>query len=432
MATRKFADEISYGSISVPAIMLPDVPEDDNIGDWGAPSVNERCADLVSQESTVLADGGIDTSTSELLFDAGTRLADIGHDTLKADDAAYKALPMTDVALAALKATITAEARKDTKVNLVDFRVDADGKLARKEHATGGKGVAIEHTPWRQLQALAEGPNVNAGLSTRKHADRRVRARTIEGKRSVFAIVSANASKGYTVCDAGTVADLVSSGLKDAGMLSGSRTEVTYDQPTTRYKMRTILQAPIDIPAFRGVGRVHQLFLDVWGADDGMASIEGLTGAMRIRCMNATKSLAEGASFSKVHKGDLNEIRRLVSGLTRQFGTVAKSLSDVWMRASAEYYLDSESGARLSPQEAITRLVVNGLVPTGERTEEQAIDRYVAAWRAEDSPSSAAGIIMAVQRAAHESDWGSKWATDSIESTAAEMLYQPVYTLASA
>jgi hypothetical protein len=230
------------------------------------------------------------------------------------------------------------------------------------------------------------------------------------------------------VFDGHQVVDCVAQGLRDVGM-SQAKAELTYDATTTRYNLRTILQADIEIPSFRGVGRIHQIFLDISGGDDGNASVKGQLGAIRIRCMNASKSTAKGMEFRRVHKGNLNDIRGHVKAITRQFGALAESLKAVWLNASANYYLDSDGG-RLSPQEAITRLVRNDLLPCGERTQEQAIERYMAAWRAEDSPQSADGIIMAVQRAAHESDWGSKWAQDEIEDSAASMLYQPVYTLA--
>lgn len=403
---------------------LPPV-EDANVGVFGAHDVNERCKAVVLSEDAVLKDAGI--GKSELLYAEGNKLADVGHAQLERDAAEYAALPSLSAQVAHFKALIQAEDRKDTICDLRGVRVDSGGQLATLN--VPKPPIAIEDMAWRQLQSIAKGPNVNLGLSRAKSdLTQRVRARTIRGERSTFAIVSSDRKQGYTVFDGHQVVDCVAEGLRDAGMV-GSKAELTYEQATTRYNLRTILQAPIDIPSFRGVGRVHQIFLDVSGGDDGNASVKGQLGAIRVRCMNASKSQAKGMEFRRIHKGNLSDIRGHVKALTRQFSRLAESLQAVWTKASANYYLDP-SGGRLSPPEAIARMVRNGLLPMGERTEVQAIDRYVSAWRAEESPASADGIVMAVQRAAHESDWGTKWATDEIEDVASTMLYQPVYVLA--
>jgi hypothetical protein len=406
---------------------------DEDVGDWGKAEVNAHCAALVKEEVATLKAHDIDATEAETWFADGQKLADVGHDNLKRDDAAYRAMPETEVSLARFKATIEREGRRDVMRNLTEYRIDVNGNLSRTADAAKGEGYSLEHVAWRQLQAIARGPNVNAGLaSTKLPADRRIRTRECrEGDRSIFAIVSPDQRKGYTVCDGNQVADLVQAGLSQAGMLRGSKAEVTYEQASTRYKIRTILQAPIDIPAFRGVGRVHQVFLDVQGGDDGNASVKGQLGIVRLRCMNASKSEATGTTFDRVHRGDVNHIRNLVRQLCGKFGAVAKSMSDLWTKASANYYLDPEGG-RLSPEEAIKRLVLNGMVPTGERTPAEAIERYTSAWKAEEGVYSAAGIVMAIQRAAHEADWKSSWATDEIEDAASHMLYQPVYTLKDA
>ena len=147
--------------------------------------------------------------------------------------------------------------------------------------------------------------------------------------------------------------------------------------------------------------------------------------------MNATKSQANlpGMNWRKVHKGDPSVIRNLIAGMPAKFGALVADLRSVWARASAEHYLDADGG-RLSPKEAITRLVGNDLIPTGGKSTEDAIAYYVSAYAAEDHPESAAGIIMAIQRAAHECTWSTKWSTVEIEESASNLLYQPVYTLA--
>jgi hypothetical protein len=405
-----------------PAIVSP-------VGDWASPHVNDAARDLAAQESALLADNGI--GESELYFDAGTALADIGHSNLESYAEEYRKMSTPQTAIDAFKSVLALEARKDRVANVTGLRVDADGLLAAKEHAIGGKGLRLEDNAWRQLATIAGTPNVNAGLGTLKsNTDRRVRTRTLPGKeRSIYGMVSTG-PKGYSVLDGGEVADLVLRGLRDSGQDTGAKGEVVYDANSTRYKIRTIVQAPIDIMQFRGVGRVHQIFLDISGGDNGMASVEGSMGAIRIRCMNASLSQANGTKWSRVHKGNMaSDVRAMIPEMVRKFGVVAADMQAVWANAAAHYYLDVD-GSNLSPAEAITRLVAGGYVPTGGKTVEQAIDAYTQAWKAEESPSSAAGIVMAIQRAAHESTWSTKWSTAEIEESASNLLYSKVYTLA--
>jgi hypothetical protein len=178
----------------------------------------------------------------------------------------------------------------------------------------------------------------------------------------------------------------------------------------------------------RGVGRVHRVFLDVKGGDNGETSISGAMGVLRIRCLNATLSQANGVRWSRRHVGDMRDIRQQIARAARQWSDVAGEMRDLWTRASAEFYLDSEGG-RLSVPEAITRLVANNLIPRGGLSAEDAVDAYVSAWREEESVHSAAGVIMAVQRAAHETTWKTKWSTDEIEESASGLLYQHNYVL---
>jgi hypothetical protein len=249
--------------------------------------------------------------------------------------------------------------------------------------------------------------------------------------REVFGIVSADATRGYTVFDGSTVADTVVQGLRDAGLARGTKAEITYDAPTTRYQIRAIVPAPVEIPDHRGVGRLSSLYLDISGRDDGMGRISGAIGAIVFRCMNASLAQTEGSRWSRVHKGNMDEIRALVAGMSSQFASVAADLHNVWSRAAANHYLDSETGLALSVPEAIERLISTEQIPTGGMDPVVALDYYRAAWRAEGSPASAAGVIDTLTRAAHESTWSTKWVTTEIESAASDLLYQSVYTLPS-
>jgi hypothetical protein len=382
----------------------------------------DACRDLITEEARVLAEAGIVAEDKQLFFAPGTALMDVGHDALAGYDAAFRALPPPATAVGDFHAQIAAEARQDLTVDLAAARINASGLLT-----TGEGAVTVGRTAWRQLTEVAGQPNVNAGLSQRQRAPRRVRTRAGGYNREAFGIVSADPVRGYAVFDGPQVADLMLAGLKDAGMLSGAKMTLDYDRESTRYDIRAVVQAPVDVPAFSGVGRVHQLFARVTGGDDGQSSVKGGIGALRIRCLNATLVEAKGVEWSQRHVGQdaTANIRQLVAGMVGQFQAAADSLIEVWSRAAAHHYLDTD-GTPLSVHEAITRLVANKHIGTGGLEADQAIDNYMAAWRAEDSPTSAAGILMAVQRAAHESTWTTSWARADLEEQASGLLYQTV------
>jgi hypothetical protein len=290
------------------------------------------------------------------------------------------------------------------------------------------KGVAVEPHAWSQLVS-GVGANVNAGLSrlADRKVERRVRARTVAGDRSIFAFVGTG-ERGYTVCDVTEASDLLLAGLADAGLADGARCEIDYDAASTSWKIRAILQAPIDIPAHAGVGRAHQIFADLTGADNGSQRIKGQIGCIRIRCLNASLSPTQGFSFSKVHRGSVDSLRTAVSQIPQMFAPLASEMRDVWARAAVSHYQGTDGGSLDAP-EIIARLVRGEYLPTCGATEESAIERYVSAWRAEESPASAMGIVMAAQRAAHEG-WSTRWASDEIEESASKLLYQHVSVLA--
>lgn len=381
--------------------------------------------DLISQEMATLATFGIESKGDELFFKAGTALADTGHEALKRYAKAYAKLPDPDTAVARFTADIASEERQDRMLDLAGYRLNHAGRLSERHAPDDARGLDLSRTAYRQLTEIAGQPNINAGMTRRKEAPRRVRTRANKGEgREAFGLVS----ERYAVLDGPQAADMVARALKAQGLADGCKMEITYDRDTTRYQVRAIVQAPIDVPALWGVGRVHQAFFQLTGGDDGMSAHKGNLGAHRVRCLNATIAQIDGLQWSQAHKGTV-DIMAMVANSVAQFGALGESLREVWSRAAANHYLDTD-GSQLSVTEAITRLVAHGHVPKGGLELDQAVDRYVQAWKAEESPTSAAGILMAVQRAAHEGTWATKWSTTEIEASASNLLYQPVWQLA--
>ena len=446
---RTFSDEISYDTDDVTTFApAPDaeatapnpiVPADHGadapipLSDFGSTvEAGQGARDLIAREAEILSAAGLGTDGSELFYAEGTALAQIGHDNLASYDRDFRALPSLYQAARDMETMIRAEDRCDRLDDLACYRLDDRGDLRNQaDPEVMPLQVSGDSTPWRQLTIDAKSANVNRGLSLAGKLPRRIRTRAtaLGDAREAFAIVGRDESRGYKVMDAPEVAHVLVRGLADMGIQARARVE--YDRDSTRYSIRAICQAPIDIPALWGVGRVHQAFVEVGGADDGMSSIRGQIGAMRIRCLNASLAQIDGAKWSRNHKG-VNmraDILSLIAGSVAAFGAMAESLQDAWSAAAANHFMDSESGLALSPQEAITRLVHAGHVPSNGLDAEDAIDAYLSAWRAEDSPASAAGVIMAIQRAAHETTWRTKWGSESAEEAASSLLYQPVYCL---
>lgn len=438
------------------------------------PEVSTQARNLAAAEMAVAAQyglhkGGVDDGG--LFFEAGTKLWDVGDANLKAYQAEYQALPTLREAAATLAATIAAEERQDRLEPLAGFRLDIRGKLRVVEPVDDGlvfgrRAIAVSAQAISQIQGLyphdrklgrgkagrdaaggskarAQWPsdrplpaapaNINGWIGDLVTRDTktqavaptsyRLRTRTHRGQREVFGVFSGS-KRGYVPFDADKLL------AQAADLQPDLRVTLSYDADTTRTKARCIAQAPIDIPAFTGVGRVHQIGFDLITADDGSSSLECRPFLIRVRCKNASLVQVQGKRTAFRHVGTYEGLRASMQTALVNASEGIAAMRDLWTRAAAEYFLDEETGAKLGVEEAFERLIAGEYIPTGGLPADEALDAYLAAWRAEDSPRSAMGIVMAMQRAAHETSWASKWAEDEIEASASQLLYQPVYQLA--
>ena len=427
---------------------------------------------LAQQEVEIAAEAGFAVKGVDdgLLFEAGTKFWDIGEDQLRIYAAEYARLPTLKEAAATLGATIALEARSDKIAPLATWRLDIRGRLrsvvpdsdggllfARESIAVSSQAVsqiqgyyphdkrlgrgkagrssaggAAARQQWPSDRPLPPPPaNINGWIGdlTTKAKDGvvaptnyRLRARTHRGQREIFGVFSGS-KRGYVPFDADKLLALA------ADLQPNLRVEVQYDADTTRTKARVVAQAPIDIPAFNGVGRVHRIGFDLITADDGSSSLECRPFLIRVRCKNASLVTVHGKRTAFRHVGTFEALRDSMTAALTNAAAGIEPMRQLWARAAAEHYLDTETGAQLSVEAAIERLIAHEYVPMGGLSAEEAKAAYLAAWRAEDSPHSAMGIIMALQRAAHETAWSSKWAEDEVEAAASQLLYQNVYRL---
>ena len=422
--------------------------------------------DLAKAEAAIAKEHGLGTGAVDagLLFEAGTKLWGIGEAALQEYAAEYAALPTLAEASEQLAATLAAEQRATTIDALAGYRVDGTGKLREVKLddtgriTFGTKAVAVSTQAFGQIigyyphdrslskggrtrravKAIEQWPagkplppaasNVNGwigDLRDRKDQAKKYkrRTRTHRGQRELFGVFSGSETRGYTAFDGDR---LLAEAAKHQPNL---RVALQYDADSTVTRARCIAQAPIDIPAFVGVGRVHQIGFDLRTADDGSAILSCTPFLIRVRCKNASLVQTNGKRQAFKHVGSFEKLCESLETVIQQASAAIEPMRALWAQAAGAYYLDGESGAALSPVEAITRMVFNGYLPTGGLDEPEAVTQYVNAWRAEDSPASAQGVIMAVQRAAHEGQWRTRWAEDDVEETASAMLYQPVYQL---
>lgn len=427
--------------------------------------ISEASAQLATTEQEIAKRYGFTADDGELFFAKGTKLYDSG--ILAANQYAreYKAMPATADAAVTLGKTIAGEQRRDRVITPSEWYLDTAGMFKPRAALTveGKSGpitvepdavaVSLNATAWSQLgqkqaalvpslprfptdedyAARAAVPadilkawneprgNLNAWLP-KATGENKARVRNVPGAtgRQMFACVS----KRYTDYDGDAV-------LRDiAKAMPGTKCDLRYNPETTETRARVLIQAPIDVPAFIGVGRVHQAGIEFRTRDDGMASLSGRGFLVRVRCKNHSLVTENATKIKRRHTGEQSGLVEQVQNLLGTIPGMIAELSELWGKAAAHHYLDTD-GTPLSVEEALTRLVFHGHIPSGGLNVEGAVANYMAAWKAEESPTSAAGVLMAVQRAAHEETWRTKWAVDEIEESASAALYQSVYVLAA-
>jgi hypothetical protein len=137
--------------------------------------------------------------------------------------------------------------------------------------------------------------------------------------------------------------------------------------------------------------------------------------------------LEKGLQSNFRHVGGFENLKASLSAAISNAGQAIDNVRSAWAFAAGNHFLDEE-GESLAVEETIRRLVYGEYIPLGGLSEEEAVENYLRAWKAEEV-YSAQGIIMAVQRAAHEGAWRAKWADEDIEEAASKLLYARVLTL---
>lgn len=382
--------------------------------------VSQESADLVSKEQEIASRHGL--AGGETWYADGTALAESGQAYARREAEAYDKLPNAYDAAVAHQAVIASELRRDVPITLRECKLDMFGELQ-----TPGGSLEIGPAAWSRI--VAEAPkdaripaNVNSWIGQIPHKSRIARTRTVGAlseAREVYALVSHK----YAPLDSDRVL------MQVARAMPGCKADVEYDADTTRMRARVYVQAPVDVAAFNGVGRVHQAGVQVTTRDDGLGSLQVEGFLMRIRCLNHSLSTTNTAVRRKKHMGATADLQRSIQQVIGTLPELIEEMRALWTRSAAEHYVDSASGGRISVSEAVSRMIHFKHLPTCGLSADDAHDRYMDAWRAEESVYSAAGIVMAVQRAAHEGSWRTRWADEEIETAAGELLSRTSWAL---
>jgi hypothetical protein len=417
-------------------VLVPDAQGRLKMFDPSLP-INETARTLATDEyhAAINPDAADNEVSKGLLFATGTEGYVGGSLDFKAnytaqwDECVKGSLPCGEAADKHLD-TIASESRADVVEPVSNWRINLSGNAQRMSDGFAvSTDFAVREAAYKQFCQITKAPayNANAGLSTFKgKRDHRVRVRRIQGEAlpEIYAVTGGPGDgRAYAPFDSDKLVDSLRKICPD------TRLKVDYDQPTTECRVKAYFMAPLDLLEFgAGVGRVHHVYMDWRTADNGTMSLSGSLGIVRAVCRNSGLAHHKKASVTLRHSGNYERLAQAVTTLNEGMAEVVDSLRKVWQRALTEQYTDRESGSALSPQEAIKRLVAQGMVPLAGESEESATERYIDAWSREPV-YSAGGIVMAIQRAAHEGSWSTKWAEDQIEESASELLYQRVYVL---
>jgi hypothetical protein len=161
-------------------------------------------------------------------------------------------------------------------------------------------------------------------------------------------------------------------------------------------------------------------------ADDGSGSINVSLGLWRNLCLNLIIiDFAKVLVGKRAHIG-VDTIAEDVAELMKVANERIGLIVGKWSDASAENILERYD---LGDADAVIRgLVLNGAVKAPGVKSEDMITRLRRAWEKEPGYSKTA-FLNAITRCAHSEEWRSWEDAEELESTAGELLYQPVWNL---
>lgn len=334
----RFEDVASEAPVASPAVNST----------WETQVVDDAARVRVEASHNALRAAGIAVDASEQYFETGTRLANVGYDTQRKREAQHKASKSVEEVVTEMTTAIRAEDRRDRIVSAreiadsikVNGRISCLEGLALSAHAIRGICTHVDSCSFQYLSGLRdriaeekdkpEGKrNVLAIRAAKaeigrvlkseceRRGDARIKLRTREGLRDVFAAVSPT----YAPADAPEAL----SGLLDR-LPHEAKATWTYNQATTQWELRANVWTPTPTDE-QVVGEPFQGYASFRSADNGTSSLGGSGGIELIRCLNASVYTAEGVRAKRRHYGAiLRDVRTIVDAATRGI----EALVQVW------------------------------------------------------------------------------------------------------
>jgi len=173
-------------------------------------------------------------------------------------------------------------------------------------------------------------------------------------------------------------------------------------------------------------GEFFKAVIRMKAADDGSGSINVSLGLWRNLCLNLIIiDFAKVLVGKRAHIG-VDTIAEDVAELMKVANERIGLIVGKWSEASADNILERYD---LGDADAVIRgLVLNGAVKAPGVKPDEMITRLRRAWEKEPGYSKTA-FLNAITRCAHTEEWRSWEDAEELESTAGELLYQPVWNL---
>jgi hypothetical protein len=306
--------------------------------------VDPRAAERVTAQQDVIREAGFDVGDQHQFFKTGTRMLDIGHQTMAGEKRAHDQLRPLAAVLDEIDQTIAAEKRHQRRVTSGEI-----GRLLSVNGKLKVDGYAIQEQALRNLLARLDSPALGMVLGMRERLAGRSKlgALTAEGKQldkgmlleivqheckmnpdvdlvlrlrdgsgDCFTIVTPE----YTVADAPSITPQIR-----AALAGDTRATWTYNPISTVWEIKAETFTPTPTQEM-AVGEPFKAYSSISGGDGGITALWGGGGFVLIRCWNATTYLAEQDGSRKIHRGNVRgNIVQLVRGSLHAIETAIKA-----------------------------------------------------------------------------------------------------------
>ena len=447
---KTFNDEISYAADAAPttpattspttAASTPAVKPTRRLKNPGIAAGQVDAEGAARSKADELAAVSIGLSPKPPVYEIGSRVNSTGVANFKRSAEKHEEKPwLTDLAKT-FDGQIAAEQRADVLIpasaitvgdnGVVHFAVPSEGDVLAKEvnallTERAMFGLASRITPGgakylSQCPPALRAANLNHWLKERGESELTLRTRNapeFDGRladREIFA-----------ACGPRYAAHDVNQVMRQAAEQIGHNARGTVRYDGYRMTLDAIFHTNVE-PKNAVAGEFFKGMIRMRAADDGSGSINVSLGLWRNLCLNLIIiDFAKVLVGKRAHIGVdtiADDVAELMKVANERIGLIVGK----WSEASADNILERYD---LGDADAVIRgLVLNGAVKAPGVKPDEMITRLRRAWEKEPGYSKTA-FLNAITRCAHTEEWRSWEDAEELESTAGELLYQPVWNL---